>query len=213
MTKEGRKQPNYYGSITQAATCRVGNFKGEEVHVPFSGMLPMVKPEELVIGGWDISGMNMADAMQRAQVCTFNVDLSKAKMRWYTAYFEICVICLRSSNRHPSFCSVSRILSWPATGVMHEWLSDSIGSELWTSYQPAVWPTSYKPCLRRHTDVVHDDSPVTAMEQGNLHSQKSIAGSIEAYPLTWSPRMKSIAACVVMFPRLDEPKIRNLAGV
>eukprot|EP00892_Ulva_mutabilis_P007250 jgi/Ulvmu1/4898/UM020_0184.1 len=75
MTKEGRKQPNYYGSITQAATCRVGNFKGEEVHVPFSGMLPMAKPEELVIGGWDISGMNMADAMQRAQV--FDYDLQR----------------------------------------------------------------------------------------------------------------------------------------
>lgn len=68
MTKEGRKKPNYFGSITQAATCRIGNFKGEEVHAPFNGVLPMVSPEDLVIGGWDISGHNMADAMGRAQV-------------------------------------------------------------------------------------------------------------------------------------------------
>ena len=68
QTKEGRKKPNYFGSITQAATCRIGNFKGEEVHAPFNGVLPMVNPEDLVIGGWDISGLNMADAMGRAQV-------------------------------------------------------------------------------------------------------------------------------------------------
>jgi myo-inositol-1-phosphate synthase len=72
MTKEGRKKPNYFGSLTQAATCRIGNFKGEEVYVPFNGILPMVKPEDVVIGGWDISGMNMADAMARDQVLRFS---------------------------------------------------------------------------------------------------------------------------------------------
>lgn len=68
MTKDGLKTPNYYGSLTHGATVRVGNYKGEEVHVPFSGLLPMVHPNDIVLGGWDISGMNLADAMERAQV-------------------------------------------------------------------------------------------------------------------------------------------------
>ena len=68
MTKEGIKKPNYWGSLTQASTCRVGNYKGEEMYIPFSKLLPMVHPNDIVLGGWDISGMNLADAMERAQV-------------------------------------------------------------------------------------------------------------------------------------------------
>ena len=68
MTKDGLKKPNYFGSLTQAATVRVGNYKGEEVFTPFKSLLPMVNPEDLVLGGWDISGLNLADAMERAQV-------------------------------------------------------------------------------------------------------------------------------------------------
>lgn len=68
MTKEGLRRPNYYGSLTQAATCRLGNFCGEEVHAPFSALLPMVHPNDIVLGGWDISGLNLAEAMERAQV-------------------------------------------------------------------------------------------------------------------------------------------------
>ena len=68
MTKEGLKQPNFWGSITQSATVRLGNFRGEEVFTPLKSLLPMVAPEDLVLGGWDISSMNLADAMQRAQV-------------------------------------------------------------------------------------------------------------------------------------------------
>lgn len=33
---------NYFGSLTQASTCRVGSFRGEEIHVPFKSILPMV---------------------------------------------------------------------------------------------------------------------------------------------------------------------------
>jgi hypothetical protein len=67
MTKEGLRKPNYWGSLTQASTCRVGNFRGEEVHAPFSSLLPMVHPNDIVFGGWDISGLNLAEAMERAQ--------------------------------------------------------------------------------------------------------------------------------------------------
>lgn len=73
MTRSGLQTPNYFGSLTQAATCRVGNFNGEEVHAPFKALLPMAEPNDLVLGGWDISNFNLADAMERAQVQVFIV--------------------------------------------------------------------------------------------------------------------------------------------
>ena len=36
--------------------------------MPFSSLLPMADPNDLVIGGWDISKTNLADAMKRAKV-------------------------------------------------------------------------------------------------------------------------------------------------
>uniref|UniRef100_A0A1D1ZPW7 inositol-3-phosphate synthase n=1 Tax=Auxenochlorella protothecoides TaxID=3075 RepID=A0A1D1ZPW7_AUXPR len=74
MTKDGLRKPNYYGSLTHAATCRVGNYQGEEVHVPFSSLLPMVHPNDIVVGGWDISSLNLADAMERARVLDFELQ-------------------------------------------------------------------------------------------------------------------------------------------
>jgi hypothetical protein len=61
MTKDGLRKPNYWGSLTQSATLRVGNYEGEEVFTPFKSLLPMADPNQLVLGGWDISGMNMAE--------------------------------------------------------------------------------------------------------------------------------------------------------
>merc|ERR1719408_986230 len=69
-TKEGVKKANYFGSLTQASTCRLGGHgpNHQDVHVPFSSLLPMVHPNDLVVGGWDISKANLADAMKRSQV-------------------------------------------------------------------------------------------------------------------------------------------------
>ncbi|KAG0572525.1 hypothetical protein KC19_VG102400, partial [Ceratodon purpureus] len=75
VTKDGVQHANYFGSLTQASTCRVGSFRGEEIHVPFKSILPMVDPNDLVIGEWDISNMNLADAMDRARV--LDIDLQK----------------------------------------------------------------------------------------------------------------------------------------
>lgn len=76
-TKEGIQEPNYYGSLTQASTIRVGSNSrtGKEVHIPFNKMLPMVHPNDIVIGGWDINGANLADAMKRAEV--LDIDLQR----------------------------------------------------------------------------------------------------------------------------------------
>ena len=73
-TKDGVHSPNYFGSLTQASTCRVGAVNGEEVHAPFKSLLPMVNPNDIVFDGWDISGMNMADAMERAQVLDWDLQ-------------------------------------------------------------------------------------------------------------------------------------------
>jgi len=68
-TKSKTMKPNYWGSVTQASTTWVGtDSQGREVFAPINKVLPMVHPNDLVIGGWDISDMNMADALKRAQV-------------------------------------------------------------------------------------------------------------------------------------------------
>jgi myo-inositol-1-phosphate synthase len=74
MTKDGLRKPNYWGSLTQAATVRVGHFAGEEAYAPFKALLPMVEPNDLVLGGWDISGLDMAEAMERAKVLDFELQ-------------------------------------------------------------------------------------------------------------------------------------------
>lgn len=39
-----------------------------------SSMLPMVEPDDIVVDGWDISDMNIADAMARAKVLDINLQ-------------------------------------------------------------------------------------------------------------------------------------------
>jgi myo-inositol-1-phosphate synthase len=69
-TREGPHTANYYGSVVMSSTMKLGtNIKtGKDVNIPFHDVLPMVHPNDFVIGGWDISKMNMADAMDRASV-------------------------------------------------------------------------------------------------------------------------------------------------
>lgn len=75
-TKDGLQRPNYYGSLTQATTIYIGsNSEGKEVHLPFKSILPMVNPNDLAIGGWDINGANLAEAMDRA--CVLEYDLQR----------------------------------------------------------------------------------------------------------------------------------------
>ncbi|KAF5280261.1 hypothetical protein FQA39_LY18084 [Lamprigera yunnana] len=69
MTKKGVQHANWYGSITQASTVRLGsNIHGQDVYVPLKNLLPMLDPDNLEIDGWDISAANLAEAVERAQV-------------------------------------------------------------------------------------------------------------------------------------------------
>jgi myo-inositol-1-phosphate synthase len=68
-TKEGMKTANYFGSVTQSSTVRLGEDEyGRTVYIPFKNMLPMVNPNNIEISGWDINSANLAEAMARSQV-------------------------------------------------------------------------------------------------------------------------------------------------
>ena len=76
-TKRGEACANYYGSFTQCVTTKVGirvkkEDRGEkqieDVYMPIKDILPMVSPNDLVIGGWDFSDLDMYHATKRAQV-------------------------------------------------------------------------------------------------------------------------------------------------
>ncbi|THZ17826.1 myo-inositol-1-phosphate synthase [Aureobasidium pullulans] len=69
-TREGTQSANYYGSMVMSSTVKLGTDSdtGKEIYVPFNELLPMVNPNELIVGGWDISGMNIAESMDRAGV-------------------------------------------------------------------------------------------------------------------------------------------------
>ncbi|KAH8808027.1 hypothetical protein F5884DRAFT_351790 [Xylogone sp. PMI_703] len=69
-TREGKRTANYYGSVMMSSTMKLGTDAktAKDVNIPFHEVLPMVHPNDLVIGGWDISSMNLAEAMDRAAV-------------------------------------------------------------------------------------------------------------------------------------------------
>lgn len=74
-TKSGVHQPNYFGSITQASTLRLGkDAKGRDIFIPFNEILPMVHPNDFVIGGWDINSADLATSMQRAEVLDYDLQ-------------------------------------------------------------------------------------------------------------------------------------------
>ncbi|ODV96512.1 hypothetical protein PACTADRAFT_2803 [Pachysolen tannophilus NRRL Y-2460] len=75
-TNKGVVKPNYYGSVTQSATLKLGiDRHGSDVYAPFNDVLPLVNPNDLVVGGWDINGADLKKAMERAQV--LDIDLQK----------------------------------------------------------------------------------------------------------------------------------------
>lgn len=58
-----------------ASTVKLGNDQmGNAVHTPISNMLPMVHPNDIVWGGWDINNMNLGDAMKRSKVLDYDLQ-------------------------------------------------------------------------------------------------------------------------------------------
>jgi myo-inositol-1-phosphate synthase len=75
-TKSGVQKPNYFGSITQASTVYLGSDEktGEDVYCLLRDIVPMVHPNDIVYGGWDINGANLAEAMERAEVLDWDLQ-------------------------------------------------------------------------------------------------------------------------------------------
>lgn len=69
-TREGPRAANYYGSVIMGSTVKLGTDQVtmRDVNIPLHRLLPMVHPNRLAVGGWDISRLNLADAMDRAKV-------------------------------------------------------------------------------------------------------------------------------------------------
>lgn len=83
--KEGVVKPNYYGSVTQSSTIKLGvDSEGNDVYTPFNSVVPFVNPNDLVVGGWDISKLPLDQAMKRAQV--LDVDLQKQLVPYLKEY-------------------------------------------------------------------------------------------------------------------------------
>lgn len=75
QTKEGLKNPNYFGSLVLASTVRVGaDAHARDVYAPLHSLLPMIHPNDIVFGGWDINNANLADAMKRSQVLEYDLQ-------------------------------------------------------------------------------------------------------------------------------------------
>lgn len=68
-TREGVQTSNYYGSMVMSSTVKLGNDEqGQSVYVPIFELMPFVHPNDLVVGGWDICGNDLATAMDESQV-------------------------------------------------------------------------------------------------------------------------------------------------
>lgn len=69
-SRRGLEKANFYGSLVMASTVALGfdEETGKEVTAPIYQLAPFVDPKNLIVSGWDISSMNLADACDRAQV-------------------------------------------------------------------------------------------------------------------------------------------------
>ena len=74
-TREGVQKASFIGSLTQSSTIRLGlNEGGSEVYVPFSSLLPMLPPSDVIIGGWDINKKTLSEAVERASVLDYSLQ-------------------------------------------------------------------------------------------------------------------------------------------
>ena len=72
-SKRGVHSPNYFGSLTQCGTAKVGiqrlpNGEIKDVYKPIKDFLPLVNPTDIEVSGWDISGKNLYESCKRARV-------------------------------------------------------------------------------------------------------------------------------------------------
>jgi len=69
-TRRGEQRANFYGSLVMASTIPLGYDESSKMDIGVSlfEAAPFVHPSDIVVGGWDISRVNLADALDRARV-------------------------------------------------------------------------------------------------------------------------------------------------
>lgn len=71
-TWQGKKESNFFGSLTQSVTTWIGvNYNREtkqikDVHRTIKDIVPLVDTENILITGWDISSSNLYESCERA---------------------------------------------------------------------------------------------------------------------------------------------------
>ena len=74
-TKDGTQSANFWGSLLLASTVKLGNDRrGNTVYTPMNKMLPLLHPNDIVWGGWDINSANLGDAMKRNKVLDYDLQ-------------------------------------------------------------------------------------------------------------------------------------------
>lgn len=100
-TRTGQQDANWFGSITQSSTVLLGTDQhGQDAYVPMNQIVPMVNPDDIVIDGWDISSMNLGDAMQRAKV----LDVALQDQ----VYKQLCLLKPRPAIYDPDFIAANQ---------------------------------------------------------------------------------------------------------
>lgn len=73
-TKKGIQQANMLGSMTQSSTMKVADSIDGEIFMKIKDVIPLVRPEDLKVAGWDINSMDLANAMKKAQVFDYELQ-------------------------------------------------------------------------------------------------------------------------------------------
>lgn len=146
-TKEGVVEANYFGSVTQSSTVFVGQSsfpEPEDYFMPMKEMVPMLNPNDVYIDGWDISSLNLAEAMKRAKV--LDVSLQKQlypmmeKIVPRKALFDINFVAANQESRADNVLDASKLTKWQQVHKIMEDIADFKASKqldkvivLWTA--------------------------------------------------------------------------------
>ncbi|CBZ25002.1 myo-inositol-1-phosphate synthase [Leishmania mexicana MHOM/GT/2001/U1103] len=156
-TRHGMQSANYFGSITQASTINLGMTRDmDEVFVPLKDVVPMVSPDDLVIGGWDCNNMNLGDAMRRAAVLDVQVQdalyCHMSKLCPLPAIFDIDFVAANQKDRANNVIDTQD--RWDAVGRVRKDIRDF--KEANKLDKVIVLWTANTERFSEHRDGVHD---------------------------------------------------------
>lgn len=115
-TKDGLVQANYFGSVTQSSTVYIGQDDQEDFFMPMKDIIPMINPNEIPIDGWDISSLNLGEAMRRAKVLDVNLQKQlypmMEKIVPRRALFDLNFVAENQDQRADNILDSSKLTKW-----------------------------------------------------------------------------------------------------